>query len=80
MDSVKHKGIESPVGGVCDILVFPNLDSGNVFYKTSVFLGQGKSAGLIMGAKVPIVLTSRADSEEAKLNSIALGVLMAASI
>ena len=75
MDSVKHKGIESPVGGVCDILVFPNLDSGNVFYKTSVFLGQGKSAGLIMGAKVPIVLTSRADSAESKLNSILLAVV-----
>ncbi|MBI9010040.1 MAG: phosphate butyryltransferase [Tenericutes bacterium] len=75
MDSVKHKGIESPVAGVCDILIFPNLDSGNIFYKTSVFLGQGKSAGIIMGAKVPIVLTSRADTAEAKLNSILLAVV-----
>lgn len=75
MDSVKHKGITSPVAGVCDILVFPNLDGGNIFYKTSVFLGQGKSAGLIMGAKVPIVLTSRADTAEAKLNSIILAVV-----
>jgi len=75
MDSVKHKGIQSPVAGVCDILVFPNLDGGNIFYKTSVFLGGGKSAGLIMGAKVPIVLTSRADSAEAKLNSILLAVV-----
>lgn len=75
MDSVRHKGIKSPVAGVCDILVFPNLDGGNIFYKTSVFLGQGKSAGIIMGAKVPIVLTSRADTSEAKLNSIILAVV-----
>jgi len=75
MDSVIHKGIKSPVAGVCDILVFPNLDGGNIFYKTSVFLANGKSAGLIMGAKVPIVLTSRADTAEAKLNSILLAVV-----
>lgn len=75
MDSVKHKGIQSPVAGVCDIMLFPNLDGGNIFYKTSVFLGGGKSAGLIMGAKVPIVLTSRADTAEAKLNSILLAVV-----
>ncbi len=75
MDSVKHKNIKSPVAGVCDILIFPNLDGGNIFYKTSVFLGSGKSAGIIMGAKVPIVLTSRADTAEAKLNSIILAVV-----
>ncbi|MDT8336518.1 MAG: phosphate acyltransferase [Candidatus Izemoplasmatales bacterium] len=75
MDSVKQKNITSPVGGDCDILIFPNLDAGNIFYKTSVFLANGKSAGVILGAKVPIVLTSRADSAEAKLNSILLAVL-----
>jgi phosphate butyryltransferase len=75
MDSVKQKNITSVVGGDCDILVFPNLDAGNIFYKTSVFLAGGRSAGVILGAKVPIVLTSRADSAEAKLNSILLAVL-----
>ena len=75
MDSVKQKNITSIVGGDCDILVFPNLDAGNIFYKTSVFLANGKSAGIVLGAKVPIVLTSRADSAEAKLNSIILAVL-----
>lgn len=75
MESVKTKGLTSKVAGVCDILVFPNLDGGNIFYKTSVFLAGGKSAGLIMGAKVPIVLTSRADTAEAKLNSILLAVV-----
>ena len=75
MESVEHKGIKSEVAGVCDILLFPNLDGGNIFYKTSVFLANGKSAGIIMGAKVPIVLTSRADTAEAKLNSILLAVV-----
>jgi phosphotransacetylase len=65
------------VAGDCDILVFPNLDGGNIFYKTCMFLANGKSAGLILGAKVPIVLTSRADTAEAKLNSIILAVVNA---
>jgi len=75
MDSCKQKGITSIVGGDCDIMVFPNLDAGNIFYKTSMFLANGRSAGIILGAKVPIVLTSRADTSEAKLNSILLAVL-----
>jgi phosphate butyryltransferase len=75
VDSVKQKGITSPVGGDADILLFPNLDGGNIFYKTAVFLANGRSAGIILGAKVPIVLTSRADTAEAKLNSIILAVL-----
>ena len=74
MASVHHKGLGGPVAGKADILVFPNLDAGNVFYKTSVFLGLAKAAGIIIGAKVPIVLTSRADDSETKLNSIALAV------
>jgi phosphate butyryltransferase len=75
MDSVKHKGINHPVAGKADILVFPGIDSGNVFYKTSVFLGHAKSAGIVLGAKSPIVLTSRADSSLTKLYSIALAVV-----
>jgi len=75
MDSVKHKGLSSPIAGKADILIFPDLDAGNIFYKTSVFLAQGISAGLVIGAKVPIVLTSRADSAEAKLYSILLAVV-----
>lgn len=75
MESVRHKGIHSPVAGCADILLFPNLDGGNIFYKTSVFLGHAVAAGIVIGAKVPIVLTSRADSAETKSNSIALGVI-----
>lgn len=76
MESVKHKNIQSPVAGKADILVFPNLDAGNVFYKTSVFLNQAEAAGIIVGAKVPIVLTSRADDAMTKYHSILLGVML----
>jgi phosphate butyryltransferase len=75
IEAAKHKGIESPVAGHADILLFPQLDGGNIFYKTSVFLAGGESAGIIFGAKVPIVLTSRADSAKAKLLSILLAVV-----
>ena len=71
-----HKGINSEVAGDADILLIPNIDAGNVLYKSLTFFAKSKSAGIILGTKVPIVLTSRADSEEAKLHSIALGVLL----
>jgi len=73
--SREHKNIESKVAESTDILIFPNLDSGNVFYKSAVFLGHAQAAGLIVGAKAPIVLTSRADSEKSKLNSIVLAMV-----
>jgi phosphate butyryltransferase len=76
MESVRHKGIQSPVAGKADILVFPNLDAGNVFYKTSVFLNNAEAAGIIVGARVPIVLTSRADDAKTKYYSILLGVML----
>lgn len=76
MESVRHKGIQSPVAGKADILIFPNLDAGNVFYKTSVFLNNAEAAGIIVGAKVPIVLTSRADDAKTKYHSILLGVML----
>ena len=76
-DSAKIKGIESDVAGDADILIVPDIEAGNVLYKALTFLANAKSAGLIVGARAPIVLTSRADNEEAKLNSIALATLMA---
>lgn len=76
-ESAKLKGITSEVGGDADILLAPTIESGNFLYKSLTFLGNAKSAGLILGTKAPIVLTSRADNDEAKLNSIALAVLMA---
>ncbi len=79
-ESAKIKGIDSIVAGDADILLAPNIESGNVLYKALTFLANAKSAGLIVGAKAPIVLTSRADNQEAKLNSIALAVLMSSGI
>lgn len=77
MESKKQKNLDSVVAGDCDIFIFPDLEGGNIFYKTCMFLAGGKSAGLILGAKVPIVLTSRADSAESKYNSILLAVVNA---
>lgn len=73
-----HKGIDHPVAGKADILLVPDIEAGNILYKSLVFFSKTRNAGVIVGAKAPIILTSRADSEETKLNSIALGVLMAA--
>ncbi|MCT4563135.1 MAG: phosphate butyryltransferase [Maledivibacter sp.] len=78
VEAAKHKGIDHPVAGYADILMVPTIEAGNVLYKSMVFFSGSKNAGIIVGAKAPIVLTSRADSEESKLNSIALAVLMAA--
>lgn len=71
-ESAKHKNIESKVAGDADLLVFPNIEAGNVIYKSLAYFSDSKSAALILGAKAPIVLTSRSDSEETKLNSIVL--------
>jgi phosphate butyryltransferase len=76
-ESAILKGIDSEVAGDADILLAPDIEAGNVLYKCLSFLANAKSAGLIVGTKAPIVLTSRADNEESKLNSIALAVLMA---
>lgn len=76
-EAAELKGISHPVAGDADIILTPNIESGNLLYKALAFLASSKNAGIIVGAKAPVVLTSRADSDEAKLNSIALGVLMA---
>ncbi|MBC8425230.1 phosphate butyryltransferase [bacterium] len=67
------KGLDSPVGGAADILVFPNIESGNVFYKAGTLLAGGRLAAAVVGTSAPCVLTSRADSEESKFLSIAFG-------
>ncbi|CAH2211841.1 phosphate butyryltransferase [Tepidibacter aestuarii] len=80
IEAAKHKGIDHPVAGKADILLAPDIEAGNILYKSMVFFGESKNAGVIVGAKAPIILTSRADNEETKLNSIALAVLTAAKI
>jgi len=76
LESAQHKGIKSEVAGKADILVVPNIETGNALYKSIVFFCKSAMAGVIVGAKFPVVLTSRADSEESKLYSVALGVLL----
>ncbi len=70
------KGIDSQVAGDVDILLTPDLNSGNILYKTLIFLANSISAAVVMGASAPIVLTSRADSEQSKLMSIALAAAL----
>ncbi|MDN5325075.1 MAG: phosphate butyryltransferase [Thermosipho sp. (in: thermotogales)] len=70
--AAKIKNVESNVAGKADILVVPDIHSGNFLGKSAVYLANGKIAGLVVGAKVPIIIVSRADSSESKINSIAL--------
>lgn len=74
-EAAMHKGIESPVAGETDIFLVPNIESGNLFGKSLTYFAKAKSAGIVMGAKCPIVLVSRADTHESKLYSIALGCI-----
>jgi phosphate butyryltransferase len=74
-ESADIKGIRSPVAGDADILVFPTIETGNVFFKASTYLAGGELAALVAGADCPCILTSRADSEDSKFYSIALGAL-----
>lgn len=74
-DAAKHKGIVSDVAGDADILLVPDIEAGNILYKTLVFLSKGKPCGIIAGARAPIIVTSRADDYMAKLYSIALACM-----
>lgn len=75
-EAAEIKGFTSPVAGDADCLLFPNIDAANVFYKTNSKLCRAEMAGIIAGAKVPAVVSSRGDSEKTKLNSIALASLI----
>ncbi|OXX84659.1 phosphate butyryltransferase, partial [Paraclostridium benzoelyticum] len=63
-EAAKHKGMSHPIAGKADILLAPDIEAGNILYKSLVFFSETKNAGVIVGAKAPIILTSRADSEE----------------
>jgi len=76
-EACEIKGLRSPVEGAADCLVFPNIETGNVFYKGMTILGGAKLAAAVVGTTAPCVLTSRADSEESKFLSIALGCRLA---
>jgi len=76
-EAAKAKGIESAVAGRADILVVPDLESGNMLAKQLEYLGEAQLAGLVLGARVPIVLTSRADTSPARMASCAVALLFA---
>lgn len=77
IEAAKHKGVDSPVAGRADILLVPDIEAGNMLNKAMEYFAGADKAGVMMGAKVPIILTSRAASPQSKLYSIALGVLIA---
>jgi phosphate acetyltransferase len=75
-DAARIKKIKSPVAGDVDLLLVPNLEAGNILFKQLQYLAGALAAGVVLGAKVPVVLTSRADGELARMASCALGVLL----
>jgi phosphate acetyltransferase/phosphate butyryltransferase len=77
--AAKIKGIVSPVAGKADILLVPDLESGNMLAKQLEYLADAQSAGIVLGARVPIMLTSRADKEMARMASCAVALLLVRS-
>ncbi len=75
-NAAKVKGMDSEVAGAADLIVVPNIETGNTLFKTLVYFRSATAAGLVLGAKVPIVLTSRADPPEARLTAVALATMI----
>ncbi len=75
VEAARHKGITSELAGRADILVAPNIEAANILYKALIFFAKAEEAGIVMGARAPIVLASRSDSVRNKLYSLALGAL-----
>jgi phosphate acetyltransferase len=76
-EAARIKGITSPVAGQADILLVPDLESGNMLAKQLLYFAGADGAGLVLGARVPVMLTSRADSQQVRLASAALAKLVA---
>lgn len=77
-EAAHHKGVKGEVAGKADILLLPNIETANVMYKTLTYFSKSRNGGLLVGTSAPVILTSRADSFETKVNSIALAALVAA--
>lgn len=75
-EAAHHKGVTGPVAGKADVLLLPNIDVANVMYKSLTYTAQTKNGGILVGTSAPVILTSRADSFETKVNSIALAALV----
>lgn len=79
-EAARHKGIHNPVAGHADILLFPDIDSGNITYKILVRTAKVKNGNLLVGTTAPVILTSRSDDYETKMNSIALAAVLAGDV
>lgn len=79
-EAAVHKGVSNPVAGHADVLLFPDIDAGNITYKTLVRTAKVKNGNVLIGTSAPVVLTSRSDDFETKLYSIALAAVIAGSI
>ena len=77
-EAARHKGYDNPLAGEGDILLMPNIESGNVLYKSLIHFAKAQAAALVLGAAAPIVMTSRSDTQDVKFHSILLSALMAA--
>ena len=76
-EAAKHKGVTGEVAGKADIILLPNIETANVMYKTLTYTAKTRNGGLLVGTSAPVILTSRADSFETKVHSIALAALVA---
>ena len=79
-EAAHHKGITGPVAGKADVIMLPNIEIANVMYKTLTYTSNSRNGGILVGTSAPVILTSRADSFETKVNSIALAAVVAESI
>ena len=75
--AAERKGIDSPLVEQTDIFIGPNIEAANILYRAILYFAKGESGGIVVGARVPLILLSRAESAETKIRSIAIGVLMA---
>jgi phosphate butyryltransferase len=78
--AARAKDITSPVAGHADVMVVPNIEAGNILGKAVKYFGGSQCAHVIVGAKVPVLIPSRVESAEDKLNSMALGVIVRTSL
>ncbi|MCI8727686.1 MAG: phosphate butyryltransferase [Hungatella sp.] len=75
-EAARHKGLKGEVAGKADVILVPDIEAGNIMYKSLVYMGNTETAALIMGAAAPIIMTSRADAPKTKLNSLAVALLI----
>ncbi|MDP3672130.1 MAG: bifunctional enoyl-CoA hydratase/phosphate acetyltransferase [Telluria sp.] len=80
LEAARIKGIDSKISGNCDILIAPSLEAGNMLYKQLIYLAGAECAGLVLGTKVPIIITSRADSAACRVASCALAAIKASGV